>query len=415
MFFKFNGHVDGAGDVTGLETGCGPRQIGQELICHPFYTCGKQNSRNAQPIGGTANRKPFQKKVSDDFTYSNSEGSFIGQQSLPFSQDDSESDEDNEDEDDEDAVYKGATDKGNEILGQFGFICEDNDGNESILEIRRITSDDEEIQVDKLETMLPRILLSEHEDMLRFQAIQMLFHVMNSVWKSPVYYCEDPLSAPFCATMDYIPTSATKGLIESFPLSQPLSALNILPRRSLQVSSEDVASARNRNIWMDSLIRSAAGALTLGYIIGLQLKQGDELFIKGSDCVFWRKFPAVFDVMNTSNSSKTGKSGNAFVNSNALMNSNAFGGGLSRTSIPKGLKELFESFGVWDQFRKLCVSTFQTVRLAWRDVFPLVAPLFSDAGISHQTVEQYVRSRSSLHLKHNNSQRAEFQFRRWLS
>lgn len=298
----------------------------------------------------------------------------IGQQvvshpftTVPRESDASTSDDDDDDDDD--------NDKDTHDYALFAYARKSN--GQALVSLKRFRSGEDEIKLENLETICPRIHIRQSEDVLRLQATMILFHLLNEVWKRPVYF-RDPLAAPFCVTYDVVAITPDRALIEALNGEFPLLSMN----------SSTFASSRNTSLGVkgDLLTRSSAGAMTAGYILGLSNSAGTELSVADSTNVFWSEIRGLFEQPIPQ----------------------------PRLSIPRNLRECLQSVAEWDRFRETCVIAFRAVRTSWDEIFSVVAPLFAHCNVSPAKVNSFVQSRWSLNFKTSGMNRSEANIRKWL-
>lgn len=307
-------------------------------------------------------------------------------------------------------------------VAQFGFIRTPTRRGDDVLDLQRLRSGEDEIVHLNLETISPRVCLRRSQDVLRLQTTMLLFQLLNHIWRGPAL-SGDPLSAPFCVTYDVVVTGRDSGLLQHLCHDAPLSLAPLLPAADTGCSSggslgssggeggggsgggrgatptghddgrgssinAGSGGVRYTAVMVDRLVRTSAGALTAGYITGLQSTAGRELTVNDGCSVSWRDATSMFETPAN---------------------------GVRSPGMPRRLRETLQHHGAWDVFRKLCVGAFRAVRQTWdSDVARIVGPLYAQCGVSEERMQTYVHSRSSLNLAHGRSKRAEVHFRRWL-
>lgn len=255
-------------------------------------------------------------------------------------------------------------------LGQFGQV--DHVDSQRILSVQCLHPDTEEIVHENLETLEPRLQI-RNTDVFRLHVTFLTLQLFNHIWRQPQMR---RLSAPFCVTFDTIPLAENRGLVASVCHENFLSptVLRSWACRSLSA------------VGVDRLMRSAAGALTRGYVLVLQMPSGREIALKDDVSLFWKEAVGLFE---------------------------SPGNGV-RTSFPKRLRDILKELKEWDVFRKVCVEAFRAVRESWEEIKGIVLPLFVICGIRESRISEFVHSRWSLGLKHKRPYLMELRFRRWL-
>lgn len=262
-------------------------------------------------------------------------------------------------------------------LGQFGYI--DYEEREPILDIRRLKIGSDEVVSENLETMQPRMRVRSGRDMLTLQVMMVTFEVFNEIWRR-AWGFGDSLSAPQCVTMDCVAVAQTRGVQEYMCHEQSALLLDFVQWQ---------ARHGHRAVMVDRLVRTAAGALTAGYVLGLQMRSGRELCVKDDAVVFWGDGGTLFE--------SAGQPGNG-----------------GRVLVPHGLRKCLKALKVWDTFRKHCATAFQGLRQNWDEVYEIVGPLLVRCGYSDARMTEFTNSRWSVNLRHKDGYRGEMHFRRWL-
>lgn len=339
------------------------RRIGQQLVSHPFF--GEPGQHTPDDML-TPMLHPLIIRVSDD-THEDEEEDDEEEEERKQEAEEEEEDDDIGDDDSEE-VGQHVT------FGQFGFKYTDQ--GDEVLELRRLDPDEDEINDNNLIPIPPRLWIRTGEDVLQVQVIQLLFQMMNEIWKRPSSF-KDAQSAPFCMTVESMAVSNSQGLVHLVCHERPLSSMDFSTFKTK--SGHDAVA-------VDQLVRSAVGALTAGYALGLQTRSGRELAIKDERTVFWKAFVNPFEVPTS-----------------------------SRTSVPKNLRACLDALKVWDAFKKTSIIAFKALRSSWDEMFAAVAPLFRRCGMDERQAYDFIHSKWSLNLNHKHAHRAEFRFRRWLS
>lgn len=244
-----------------------------------------------------------------------------------------------------------------------------------IVELQRLKLDAEEVRESNLETLLPRLIIKENQDVLKMQATQMLFYFFNHIWTRASDKYEDAESAPLCISFDAVATHARRGLLLAFDRVQSFSRFSFDFWRDIK-GHDPVA--------VDQFVRSAAGAFTVGYIVGIDYRSGEEVCVKDGNAVFVKETEGVFESCGP------------------------------RISIPKAMRECFQTLQVWDEFRLCCLRAFDVARVSHEEIFSMVRGLYARCGMSEKKISDFVSGKSSLNLAQKEERRCDEDFRRWL-
>lgn len=247
--------------------------------------------------------------------------------------------------------------------------------------MRRLKPATEEIKASNLYTLYPTIRLQTNIPALTAQVTMVTLSLLNSLWAGtarPV----DRHSIAHCVIVDMIAVAPRHALVQA-----------VCHHAGLQKGLQALMGTRPTDVVaVDRLVRTAAGALTAGYALGLQARAGaSELGVKDDCAVYWCRLEGMFTNMPANG---------------------------MRVGIPAALKTCLKRLGAWDAFRKLCLSAFHALRKEIDRVLVVVLPLLHRCGIEEARVQEFLRGKGSLNLAHGHglghSYRADFHFRRWL-
>lgn len=247
-------------------------------------------------------------------------------------------------------------------------------GHYKTIELKKMREEEDEIRRGNFELLLPRILVREDEDVLKVHAMQLLFFFFNHIWTRASAKHQDVDSAPICIIFDAVGTGSKRGFIETFRHVIRFNVFNFDFWRDTKAHDPVV---------VDQFVRSAAGAFTAGYVCGVSMRTGGEMFVKDGSSLFLRQFDGIFSSHST-----------------------------GPISVPKNMKHCLKELKVWDQFRTSCLRAFHALHDARDEIFPKTAALFSKVGISSEQIQSYINSRHSLNVF--GKQPRDALFRHWL-
>lgn len=192
---------------------------------------------------------------------------------------------------------------------------------------------------------------------------------------------DDVFAAPVARTADAAPSGKMHGVLEDL--------------RGVFVDREweGFAACAHHAVAVDKLARSAVGALTAGYVLGLGPRDG--LVVSDGE-VMWSWIGAVGDVSGRS----SGASGGVGSGS---------GGG-----VPDGLRVVLKKVRRWDEFVDNCVRAFHVLREHVDEVVAPVGKALAACGVRATAVAEFARGRSTNDSS-GDGRKAEKQFRRWLA
>lgn len=265
-------------------------------------------------------------------------------------------------------------------------------------------SSKDEVEGESTVVMYPRMYLRTSDDVLRMQLVTLTLQLMNEVWRR--HWSIDPLSAPFILTYDCVATGASKGLVQ------------LIPKESRHINT-----AMDDPIMIDQLIRSTAGAVTSGYVLGIH---HSDLAMRDGCTAFWRPSSSAvatnFGPPVPGGGGGGGGAGGPHAGSfPGLFDTSATSPDLNHalgvtTGLPKHVKTALKQLQAWDIFRRLCIQAFVVLRNAWRNVFePVVVPMFVKCGIPQRQIEMYVHGKHSLYLTERDDLQAQLYFRKCIS
>lgn len=260
-------------------------------------------------------------------------------------------------------------------------------GHQRVVELRRMGLEADEVNSATLEPLLPRLIVTEDEDVMITQATQVLFHLLNHFWLRPTEKYPDPESAPVCITFDAIATDERRGIYQAFCHVQSFSVFHFSYWRDTK-GHDPVA--------VDHFVRTAAGAFTAAYIIGFHMRNGNDILVKDGEAVFLRGFQGIFDNNN---------------NVGSIFDNNVG----TRLTIPKPMKEAFHSLRVWDEFKLCCLRAFEVTRENHDEIFPMLAGLYSRCGVSRSMMYEHLSGKNSLNSSEKSARRSDAAFRKWLN
>lgn len=245
---------------------------------------------------------------------------------------------------------------------------------QTVVELRRICPVANMLEREHTEPVPPTIAMRQG-DALRHVAVDTLLRVLNSAWARPSRQFPDAASAPYCAVVDLAIVGQHRFLEVTRGRTTTIEAFKFDYWR--YTTGQDPVQA-------DSFVRSAAGAFTAAYVLGLAKNVADVGVCEARE-VFFRDLKGAFEYVPQ----------------------------VARLAVPKRMRDAFQELGILDAFRDTCIRAFMVIRDSHKEIFEVVFDLLQMAGFGKTKVLQYVGAKNNLNLAEDRMM-ANTYFRKWI-
>jgi len=248
-----------------------------------------------------------------------------------------------------------------------------------LLELKRFSLGSEDVDVHKLESVLPKLVVKDGENVLKATTTQLLFLFFNHLWVCPNRYFPDPDTAPFCVTYDSIPTAKLRGFEEYVPDAEALNEFDFEHWRKTKGKDPTI---------VDGFLRSAAGVFAAVYVCGMIDFNSSALAVKDGESLFLREYETIV---------QPGQCRYA-----------------SRVLIPKQMKACLKALKVWDTFIHNTERAFSVLQTSCDSLLHVMGSLCEKSDVSDGQANQYLGSIIARKRGQKNEKKTIELFRKWL-